>query len=192
MIAKKINILVDKNKTADHLIEDIRKKMSASITRSHVIWTNEVKIKCQNACVTYDDDGSKLSQKLINQQQAVYINPKIDNSKLKEKDYIHHFMTQAVIKYENTQTGEQSIFMTYILQKFIKFNSLKKNTLKKLDNEKTFHDMMEYLSVEEENYDISNIPLSFVKKTFRDTLMFSKSIYNRSLRFPMKNQTENK
>ena len=101
-------------------------------------------------------------------------------------------MTQAVIKYENTQTGEQSIFMTYILQKFIKFNTIKKSTLKKLDNEKTFHDMMEYLSVEEENYDISNIPLSFVKKTFRDTLMFSKSIYNRSLRFPMKNQMENK
>lgn len=82
--------------------------------------------------------------------------------------------------------------MTYILQKFIKFNTIKKSTLKKLDNEKTFHDMMEYLSVEEENYDISNIPLSFVKKTFRDTLMFSKSIYNRSLRFPMKNQMENK
>ena len=43
-------------------------------------------------------------------------------------------MTQAVIRYENTQTGEQSIFMTYILQKFIKFNKIKKNTLKKLDN----------------------------------------------------------
>jgi len=48
--------------------------------------------------------------------------------------------------------------------------------------------MMEYLSVEEENYDISNVPLSFVKKTFRDTLMFSKSICNRSMRFPIGNQ----
>lgn len=99
-------------------------------------------------------------------------------------------MTQAVIKYEDTKTGEQSVFMTYILQKFIKFNNIRKNTIKKLDNEKTFHDMMEYLSIEEENYDISNVPLSFVKKTFRDTLTFSKSFYNRSLRFPMKSSME--
>ena len=46
--------------------------------------------------------------------------------------------------------------------------------------------MLEYLSAEEENYDISNMQLGFVKKTFRDTLMFSKSICNRSMRFPVK------
>jgi len=46
--------------------------------------------------------------------------------------------------------------------------------------------MLEYLNVEEDNYDISNIPLSFVKKTFRETLMFSKSICNRSMRFPLR------
>jgi hypothetical protein len=73
--------------------------------------------------------------------------PKIDFSKLKEKDYLHHFMTQAVFKYEDTKTGEQSLFMTYMLQKFIKFNNIRKSTIKKLDNEKTFHDMMEYLSI---------------------------------------------
>jgi hypothetical protein len=39
--------------------------------------------------------------------------------------------------------------MTYIQQKFIKFDQIKKRTLKQLDNEKTFHDMIEYLSVEE-------------------------------------------
>jgi hypothetical protein len=60
--------------------------------------------------------------------------PKIDFSKLKEKDYLHHFMTQAVIKYEDTKTGEQSLFMTYMLQKFIKFNNIRKSTIKKLDN----------------------------------------------------------
>ncbi len=160
--------------------------MAASINRQNIIWTNEVKIKSQNGNIVYEEDSNKLSQKLINHQQPLYINPKFDQKKLKERDYIHHFMTQAVIRYQNTQTGEQSIFMTYILQKFIRFNKIRKSTLKKLDNEKTFHDMMEYLSVEQQNYDISNIPLSFVKKTFRDTLMFSKSIYNRSLRFPMK------
>ena len=32
------------------------------------------------------------------------------------------------------------------------------------------------------------MPLSFVKKTFRDTLMFSKSICNRSMRFPGRSQ----
>jgi len=128
----------------------------------------------------------KLTQKLHNQQQPTYIQPRIDHNKLKEKDYIHHFMTQAVIRYENTQTGEQSTFLTYILQKFIKFNSIRKSTLKKLDNEQTFHEMLEYLSIEEDNYDISNIPLGFVKKTFRETLMFSKSICNRSLRFPLR------
>ena len=53
-------------------------------------------------------------------------------------------------------------------------------------------DMMEYLSAEEENYSISNIPLSFVKKTFRDTLMFSKSICNRSMRFPTHANAEHK
>jgi hypothetical protein len=56
-------------------------------------------------------------------------------------------MTQAVFKYEDTKTGEQSLFMTYMLQKFIKFNNIRKSTIKKLDNEKTFHDMMEYLSI---------------------------------------------
>lgn len=55
---------------------------------------------------------------------------------------MHHFMTQTVIRYENTQTGEQSTFMTYILQKFIKFDNIKKKTMKNLDNEKTFHNMM--------------------------------------------------
>lgn len=147
-IAKKINILLDKNKTADNLIEDIKKKMSVTINREHVIWTNEVKIKCQNPNITFEDDMNKLSQKLHNQQQATYIHPKMNHNKLTEKDYAHHFMTQAVIKYENTQTGEQSIFLTYILQKIIKYDKIRKNTLKKLDNEKTFHDMMEYLSAE--------------------------------------------
>lgn len=73
--------------------------MSCSINREHVLWTNEVKISCQNPNIKYEEDSVKLSQKLINQQQAVYINPKFDASKLKAKDYIHHFMTQAVIKY---------------------------------------------------------------------------------------------
>ena len=81
--------------------------------------------------------------------------------------------------------------MSYQLRKIIKFNSIRKQTLKKLDNEKTFHEMIEYLSAEEENYDISNMQLGFVRKTFRDTLMFSKSVCNRSMRFPVKS-SENK
>jgi hypothetical protein len=121
--------------------------MAASINRDHVIWTNQVLIRSQNPNVTFEEDMNRLTQKLHNQQQPYYIHPKIDYSKLKEKDYMHHFMTQAVIRYENTQTGEQSTFLTYIQQKFIKFNSIRKQTLKKLDNEKTFHDMLEYLSV---------------------------------------------
>jgi len=127
---------------------------------------------------------SKLTHKLHNQLQPTFINPKVNFKALKEKDYMHHFMTQAVIRYENNQTGEQSIFMTYILQKFMKAGSIKRKTMKSLDNEKTFHNIMEYLSVEEENYEIKNIPLSFLKKTFRNTLMLSKSICNRSMRFP--------
>lgn len=115
-------------------MEDIKKKMIASINRDNVIWTNQVIIKCQNPNITFDDDMNKLTQKLHNQQTPTYINPKFDTKNLKEKDYIHHFMTQAVIKYENTQTGEQSTFLTYILQKFIKFNNIKKQTMKKMDN----------------------------------------------------------
>ena len=125
---------MDKNKTAENLIEDIKKKMASSINRDNVIWTNQVLIKSQNPSVTFEEDMVKLTQKLHNQQQPTYIQPKIDFNKLKEKDYIHHFMTQAVIRYENTQTGEQSTFLTYIIQKFIKFNSIRKSTLKKLDN----------------------------------------------------------
>ena len=108
--------------------------MASSINRDNVIWTNQVLIKSQNPSVTFEEDMVKLTQKLHNQQQPTYIQPKIDFNKLKEKDYIHHFMTQAVIRYENTQTGEQSTFLTYIIQKFIKFNSIRKSTLKKLDN----------------------------------------------------------
>jgi hypothetical protein len=46
------------------------------------MWTNDVKIKCQNPNVTFEDEIQKLSQKLYSQQQAVYINPKIDLKKL--------------------------------------------------------------------------------------------------------------
>ena len=145
-MAKKINILLNRNKTAENIIEDIRKKMGFCINRDNVIWTNQVLIKSQNPCVTFDADMNKLSQKLHNTQSLTYIHPKIDSSKLKEKDYMHHFMVQAVVKYENTQTGEQSTFMSYQLRKIIKFNSIRKQTLKKLDNEKTFHEMLEYLS----------------------------------------------
>lgn len=43
-------------------------------------------------------------------------------------------MTQIVIKYEDTKTGEQSIFMSYITQKFIKYTKMKPKDLKSLDN----------------------------------------------------------
>lgn len=52
--------------------------MVASINRDNVIWTNQVTIKSQNPNVTFDEDMSKLSQKLHNQQIPTYINPKID------------------------------------------------------------------------------------------------------------------
>ena len=190
-MAKKINILLHKNKTAEHLIEDIRKKLSFCINRENVIWTNQVLIKSQNPCVSFEGDMHKLSQKLHNAQNPTFIHPRLDATKLKEKDYMHHFMIQAVVRYENTQTGEQSTFLTYEMRKIIRFNSIRKQTLRKLDNEKTFHDMLEYLSVEEENYDISNMQLGFVKKTFRDTLMFSKSVCNKSMRFPLAKYNDN-
>lgn len=123
--------------------------MEASINRDNVIWTNQVIIRSQNPNITFDEDMNKLTQRLHNQQKPFFISPKIDYNKLKQKDYLHHFMTQAVIRYENTQTGEQSTFLTYILQKFIEFNKIRKQTLKKLDNQKTFHDMLEYLSAEQ-------------------------------------------
>ena len=132
--AQKINILVDRNKSASHLIDDVKKKMVASINRDNVYWTNQVLIRCQNPNISFEDDMNRLSQKLHNQQQATYINPKINYGKLGPKDYIHHFMTQAVIRYENTQTGEQSVFMTYLLQKFIKYDAIRKQTVKRLDN----------------------------------------------------------
>lgn len=132
-MAKKINILL-KNKTPEQLIEDIRKKLNFCINRDNVIWTNQVLIKSQNPCVTFDADSNKLSQKLHNTQALTYIHPKIDSSKLREKDYMHHFVIQAVVRYENTQTGEQSTFMSYQLRKLIKFNTIRRQTLKKLDN----------------------------------------------------------
>jgi hypothetical protein len=44
---------MDKNRTADNLVEDIKKKMIASINRDNVIWTNQVLIKSQNANVSF-------------------------------------------------------------------------------------------------------------------------------------------
>ena len=82
-LAKKINILLNKNKTAQNIIEDIRKKMIYSINRDNVIWTNQVLIKSQNPCVTFDADMNKLSQKLHNTQSLTYIHPKIESTKLK-------------------------------------------------------------------------------------------------------------
>ena len=103
-VAKKINILLNKHKTTENIIDDVRKKIGFCINRDNVIWTNQVQVRSQNPCVTFDDTN-KLSQKLYNTQSLTYIHPKIDSAKLKEKDYMHHFMVQAVVKYENTQTG---------------------------------------------------------------------------------------
>lgn len=57
-------------------------------------------------------------------------------------------MTQAVIKYEDTQTGEQSTFLTYVMKKIIKYDAIRQSTINKLDNETTFHEVLEYLSAE--------------------------------------------
>lgn len=115
------------------MIDDVKKKMAASLNRENLIWTNQAFIKSQNPNLNFEEDVNKLTQKLHN-SKVNYLNPKIDYNKLKEKDYLHHFMTQAVIKYENTQTGEQCTFLTYALQKFIRSNNIRKQTMKKLDN----------------------------------------------------------
>jgi hypothetical protein len=73
--------------------------MIASINRDNVIWTDSVSIKCQHPLVNYDEEMSNLTKKIHNLQTIQHIHPKIDDKKLKEKDYVHHFMTQIVIKY---------------------------------------------------------------------------------------------
>lgn len=108
--------------------------MKKTLVRTNGIWTNEVIIKSQNSNFTFTEDSRKLSERLQNSISPIYIKPEFESRNLKEKDYIHHFMTQAVIKYEDTQTGEQSTFLTYVMKKIIKYDSIRQSTINKLDN----------------------------------------------------------
>jgi hypothetical protein len=72
-------------------------------------------------------------------------------------------MTQIVIKYEDTKTGEQCIFMSYIIQKFIKYSKMKPKDLKSLDNENTFMNIIEYLHNEEQKLSLDNLPLGIIR-----------------------------
>ena len=81
------------------MVEEIKRKMATSINRENILWTNQVFIRSQNSNVTYDEDMNKLTKKLHNQQSVNYIHPKVNYEHLKERDYMHYFMTQAVIRY---------------------------------------------------------------------------------------------
>ena len=55
-MTRKINCLLSKNKTADHLVDDIKNKMTKIINRDNAIWTNKVRIRAQNSCVSFEED----------------------------------------------------------------------------------------------------------------------------------------
>jgi hypothetical protein len=113
--------------------------------------------------VTFEKNIQDLHGKLFNNKQTVHLIPDFAEKKLNPKDYLHHFMTQIVIKYEDTKTGEQCIFMSYIIQKFIKYSKMKPRDIKSLDNENTFMNIIEYLHNEQQKLSLDNLPLGIIR-----------------------------
>lgn len=56
-------------------------------------------IKSQHPIINYEKSKNDLQNKLFNLRQVVHIVPEYIEKKLNNKDYLHHFMTQIVIKY---------------------------------------------------------------------------------------------
>ena len=159
--------------------------MKTGIDRDNCKFSNEAYLKCQHPSVTFDKSCNELHGKLFNLKQTVHLIPEFTEKKLQSKDYLHHFMTQIVIKYEDTKTGEQYIFMSYIIQKFIKYSKMKPKDLKSLDNENTFLNIIEYLHNEEQKLSLDNMPLGLIRETFRKTLCRT-AVAQRTFRFPDK------
>jgi len=51
--------------------------MRAGFDRDNCKFANEVSIKCQHPCVSFDKSVNELQGKLFNLKQAVHINPDI-------------------------------------------------------------------------------------------------------------------
>jgi hypothetical protein len=119
-----------------------------------VCWVNNVMIKCENPNITYEQSMKDLDLKSINYNNVYHIQPKLDEKKFKQKDYTFPFMTQVVIRYENIDTKEQSVFMSYIIQKLVKFENLRKRDKKTLDNEDTLKSVATFLQAEDLMYSI--------------------------------------
>ena len=79
--------------------------MRVGIDRDNCKFANEVFIKSQHPIINYEKSKNEIQNKLFNLRQVVHIVPEYIEKKLTPKDYLHHFMTQIVLKYEDTKTG---------------------------------------------------------------------------------------
>ncbi len=118
-----------------------------------------------------------LDMKSINYNNVYHIQPKFEEKKFKQKDYTFPFMSQVVIKYENTDTKEQCVFMSYLIQKLVKYENMRKRDKKTLDNEGTLKSVATFLQAEDLMYSIENLSMTLIQKTFRQ------SIGQKTLRF---------
>ena len=62
--------------------------------------------------------------KLFCENQQEILTPKFNEEKLKPQDYLYPFMTQIIVKYQNINTKQEEIFMSYLIQKFIKYGDM--------------------------------------------------------------------
>ena len=133
-------------------------------------WMNELKVKCQHSAIDYEKSARTIKIKLFNENQQEYLTPKFTEKDLKPQDYLYPFMTQIIIKYQNIETKQEEVFMTYMIQKFIKYSVMNKTHKEALNSQKTLENVLTYLSVEKNKLDFEDIPLSVIQKSFRESI----------------------
>ena len=79
-------------------------------------------------------------------------------------------MTQIIVKYQNMDTRQEEIFMSYMIQKFIKFKEMNNKERENLVSEKTLENVIKYLSIEQNKLDFDDIPLSVIQQSFRKSI----------------------
>lgn len=133
-------------------------------------WMNELRVKCQHSAIDYEQSVRTIRVKLFNENQQEYLTPKFNEKALKPQDYLYPFMTQIVIKYQNIETKQEEVFMTYMVQKFIRYSQMAKTQKAVLNSQRTLENVLTYLSVEKNKLDFEDIPLSVIQKSFRESI----------------------
>ena len=69
-------------------------------------WVNNVQIRCENPNISYTESiKEERIDKCINFNKLYHLDPKLNEKKFGARDYIFPFMTQIIVKYEDTNSG---------------------------------------------------------------------------------------